>query len=293
MFYEFILTTDCNWNCYYCYFPKRNNKKYITKEIIDKYNWLWDLLNVLYQKNDIFSFQGGEIGLIDIDILEYLFSKFKHTIWIDTNGLFLEKGYHKKLKKYIEGIFYHVVEDPKNLIKVKKYNTDIHISYGVVGEPEYLYDFVKFNSHIYFDYVDIESSKKNFKYENYKKEIEQLLELPNVNKNKINEILKYRMNKNIKQIQQQCRISNKFLSFNLVDEILALCTTKNNHIGIPLTKENLIKMIISKPIQNFKNHNCDLCYRTCFSEGENIDFRNNIMLKKIINWKKYVKSYRK
>jgi len=54
---------------------------------------------------------------------------------------------------------------------------------------------------------------------------------------------------------------------------------------MPITKENLIKMFVSSPIQNFENHNCDLCYRSCFSEGENVDFRNNKILKKVIKWK--------
>jgi MoaA/NifB/PqqE/SkfB family radical SAM enzyme len=72
--FSFILTEKCNWHCPYCYFtglswPKEPNLDRF-KEHLPYIKKIIDRLGDLVVNIDI---QGGEVGLIDSEILRYFF----------------------------------------------------------------------------------------------------------------------------------------------------------------------------------------------------------------------------
>ncbi len=281
MYYEFVVNTLCNWDCWFCTFPKYKRDVTVTHQQLDSFDWMFDIINKIFQKeNDVILLQGGEIGLVnDLSILEHLFKKFNHKVVIDTNGKFLERNYHNIFKDYIKEVYYHVVPDPKYVTKIIKYQSDVPIQYGVVGEPKDLYTFVKDNSEVYFDYVDIETQDNKFSYADHVEEIRSLFSLDNVNHKRINEILD-RVNYNLEQVRKLCAKKNSSMVINLPEERLSLCMTKANHFGIKLTKDNLIQILLSNPIKQ-ESEFCNICVRSCFANYNlnKIKYFSKVLLK--------------
>ena len=102
-----FLTEICNKTCPYCDIPKLKKQRDINEELFYKY---FPIIN----KSDNFKWftiTGGEPGLVNPDIWEFLFSDLNHLTRVNTNGVFFDKGYFDKYYDHIYEIGYHPVVD--------------------------------------------------------------------------------------------------------------------------------------------------------------------------------------
>lgn len=133
-----ILTQKCNWDCAYCDRPSIEHRKEPDKKIVEKF-----YPRLLEKYNDSLVYiSGGEPGLINYEILKYVFS-FDKKLSICTNGLFITKGYFKEFYEKIEQVILQVrldkgleidIDDPKlfylfvihheNVSKIKDFIVD-------------------------------------------------------------------------------------------------------------------------------------------------------------------------
>lgn len=104
----FSLTEKCSWNCWYCDFPTKQNPKHAPIEYVLE---VFDMIKEITGRDQSieYSIEGGEIGLLDEDYLTQIFnSGLGDTYNVATNGLFMEKGYHRIFAKNIHYILHHV-----------------------------------------------------------------------------------------------------------------------------------------------------------------------------------------
>jgi len=229
MWFEFILTTECNWNCPYCTFDRVDNS-YATKEKILEHQYIFDLMKKI--DNVTVVCEGGEIGLIqDNDLLEFLFRQINIPVIINTNGLFFESD-RTILYPYIDKVFYHIAPDTKKMVKVEPLDVPFEVVYGIVDDDiEQMNKFVEYNSHL------------NIEYQEY----EYISKLPM---------------DTTKSLSQQiaCKTLNPFVCIDLSREVLQPCSARGSHVTIPLTEKNLINVLTK--YNNFEyNDMCDTCYR--------------------------------
>jgi len=109
-----ILTTQrCNEKCEYCDVPNIKNPKDINLDIYLKYI---DIIQDFYEE---FSLTGGEIGLLNEDVLNVIFDALRKPVKLNTNGLFVKKGYYEKYKDKIGEMWYHIIRDD-GVIEIEK-----------------------------------------------------------------------------------------------------------------------------------------------------------------------------
>lgn len=125
---DILLTSRCSEQCDYCDFPLLENPSDATKENIDYF------FKNIVPRDRLFRYTrlglvGGEIGLLDMDTLDYFFTPFVGkgiTFNIMTNGLFLKKDYHKRYKNMIHSITYHMIHAGKyNETTKYVFNSDV------------------------------------------------------------------------------------------------------------------------------------------------------------------------
>lgn len=258
--FSFILTEKCNWNCPYCYFtgleyPKEPNldryKEHLPyiKKIIDK-------LGDLVVNIDI---QGGEVGLIPVEILEYFFQTIKKPIVVSTNGMFMENGYHEnpKIKPYIANIMYHVTE---HFDRPPQFNIG---SMGIVHDDmNTMIKYIKNNPNIMFDYIEFEfdiNEPRKMDMDMYYELFEKLDPLDNVTDN-AKKIVQQRALWEHPEHRNNCRRYNHSILIDLVNANICLCQRQLD-INIPLTEENLIYRLRTFPKDIFKDDHCESCTR--------------------------------
>jgi organic radical activating enzyme len=104
--FSIVLGTDCNKNCYYCDIPLRikggPNMESLLKFLpkIDKANF------------EHYTLTGGEPGMLNKMVLDFFFDTITKPVKVNTNGLFFEKGYHKRYNDKIFEYGYHPLIDP-------------------------------------------------------------------------------------------------------------------------------------------------------------------------------------
>jgi len=268
--YEIILTEHCNWKCSYCQFPTIRNPQDTSIEKINKHiDYIRDIINKVGY--DYIMIQGGEIGLVDKDVLKHFLSKFNKKIIIDTNGLFIDKGYHTVdgIKEYIEEIWWHTIDEPRKIKIDNKDTGDIKLVPGVVGcNVDNIIAFLDINKHIDFDYVFIEVpiTAKNVDCDYVKKSYEKLYNYCAKYRNKktiLNNLLCDIREYDLQLLQKACCTMNAFNTINLASEKLCLCTTRSNQVQIDLTRDNLINVLTkSNVFRDKSNALCNTCYRS-------------------------------
>jgi organic radical activating enzyme len=269
--FSFILTEKCNWNCPYCYFSKLEYPKepmmlryqkhlpYI-KKIIDK-------LGDLVVNIDI---QGGEVGLVPEDIMEYFFETIDRPIAVSTNGMFIEKGYHEnpKIKPHIANIMYHVTE---NFDRPPQFNIG---SMGIVHDDiETMVRYIKDNPNIMFDYVEFEfdiNEHREMDIDMYQELYEKIENLNNISDNAKNIINQRRLYENPNH-RDNCKKYNHSILIDLVNANICLCQRQLD-INIPLTEENLIYRLKTFPKDIFKDDHCESCTRLYYGK-----FQGNVI----------------
>lgn len=103
-----FLTERCNGVCDYCDILGIENLRDIelTEENIEYLEY------IMKYSNDI-SLSGGEVGLLGVDILDVIFyymKRYKKEVIINTNGLFMEKGYFDRYYLNIKEVKYHIID---------------------------------------------------------------------------------------------------------------------------------------------------------------------------------------
>jgi len=286
--FSFILTEDCNWDCEYCYFtdlekrrsPKlevfQNHLPYI-KKIMDKVeraispdiNWtghgqVWEE-NKRKGSRLCIDIQGGEVGTMPIDILQYFFETLDfHKVAVSTNGEFLKKGYHldEKIRPYVGYIMWHVTDDINSTVEVDYNDDEIFISKGIVhNDVDEIVEFLKRNSHITFDYVEFEfdiKEKKTMDILMYHSLLNKIEGIQNVTDN-AREIL-YRRLSEKENLRENCKRYNASICIDLVNEKICLCQRQLNDC-MPLNRYSLIKRLRGFPKDFFEGKNCDTCTR--------------------------------
>ncbi len=125
--YCFSITFECNWNCEYCIVDTHNKNK----PIID-YDYINNIINKIPQGSNC-SFGGGEPGMANSELIEYLFNKLEKKnckISITTNGLFMKlyPEYYNRIVSYFYHCSENIVIDDINFYK----DIDNKIEYMIV-----------------------------------------------------------------------------------------------------------------------------------------------------------------
>ncbi len=274
--FSFILTEKCNWECPYCYFTGINQKEpkmEVYKKHLPYIKKIIDKLGDIVVNIDI---QGGEIGTIPIELLEYFFQTIKKPIVVSTNGMFLEKkmNLNEKIRPYLSAIMYHVYNFNPYPTIIKNYeDNDIPILRGIVHDDiEKIINFIKKTSFINFDYVEFEydiNEARKIDKEKYKELLYRLEELPNVTDNAKN-IIRGRLNENSNH-RDNCKKYNHSILIDLVNANICLCQRQLD-INIPLTEENLIYRLKTFPKDIFKDDHCESCTRLYYGK-----FQGNVI----------------
>ncbi len=287
--FSFILTEECNWNCRYCQFPKIKEPKHASIESIKSHiDYIKDINNVI---NDQFTWnltiQGGEIGFVPIDVLEYLFTIWEQKISISTNGEFFRRNYHKNtiLKPKIDQMLFHLTDDlhPREIVlDYDLRDIDVSLNIGICDitrTPDRIRKFLKINSKIYFNFVDYEHNIDLFcdlqpsMYIDLYNNIKDLDNVSDYAKERIEQKIGGRP---IQTHQNTCSSLSHVSMIDFINERIVLCVRNYNTSFIELTKENLIKVLTT--YNSFNNKDlCNNCFRMC----QEIDTKRTVNLKTI------------
>ena len=279
LYFEFQLIDICNWNCSYCNYT---SSVCDSSKTIENINKLKDNLSNIKSVLDILQYytnihllaQGGEIGLVSKEVLSAFFGvMYPYTFTISTNGEFLKREYHIKYGGLIRDVHFHIAEDVKDnydkeLWYPKDIDTNNKIIPGVVSTIFDISTIEKFiNNNPKLKYLDFEYPLgKPITEEEYNKIISCRVFLKeNYNylyDNCERNIMPF---SELVKNQQGCSKCNRIITFDLVNERICLCSVKNRHISIKLTRENLVKLLTEINVYDLSNTNCSSCVRTCFS----------------------------
>jgi organic radical activating enzyme len=106
--YCVVTHLKCNWNCKYCVVIGLVDVKLSEKQILN------NMRERFKGKDGHFCLSGGEPGLLSesfFDELMFDILKDKSYVAVLTNGVFLDRDYHKRYKHRINDICLHVVEE--------------------------------------------------------------------------------------------------------------------------------------------------------------------------------------
>ena len=246
MIYEIILTEKCNWNCYYCGIPEIQDPQEI-QELDEKQIRILTSLRKVSTSKDLFILEGGEIGLVPETVIERVLCVLEgRKIIIDTNGLFIEKGYFEKFYNKIFQVYYHLVEDPcqDQQVKICK---DPKILNGIVGEPDCLYNFIQSHPEVFFHYIGVETKNKDFSYSEHKDTFVKIANLKNVNK-----------------IYAIHMLNFSTYSQERIEQARNFCSSRKNNV-LNLARKQFVKCASKCPTVSVDSvcDKCSTCYRVC------------------------------
>jgi len=262
-----VLTTDCNWNCSYCNVAKFG--KYMTsREKIDRH--LPYIMELIGDYN--FVLAGGEIGLVDPDIISNLMVSIGKPVTINTNGLFMEMGYHNipEIRNNIDKIYYHVNDRPNTApIYIDK---DLDILYGIVSDNiETIISFISANKNLDISYIGLDSAFDDT-HMDYFKLLLLAREFFNVTDDAVRQLEHYCLKYNhLGKYRRYCKATS--FTIDLAKEVICLCAFRNKHIDIPLTRDNL-KKVISQTNVFQGDDSCDTCTRVCLDTNIEVNIRD-------------------
>jgi len=239
---DFVISEPCDYDCDYC--KVKNYSNIITKDIIDKHKWLFDFIRKIKANVVI---QGGDIGYVPEDTLQYLFDALKPlkpTLSVEQK--FYEMNYHNIFKGQYTELFYHI-SDLKS-IKPKAYPGKI----GIVDKDiNKITEFLDNNPNIPIDYIAFENDFTNIS-------IEQINE---TNKIFQEALKKYNLDLYFpkdasEELRKKCTDAS-YITISLAKEKIVQCIRAYN-IDMNLTKENLQKYILNPLTSDI----CNSCSRT-------------------------------
>lgn len=271
MWFSFILTEKCDWDCCYCQFPLLSKHNELDSDKILKHvPYIKDVIRKVESVTEpSIEIQGGEVGLIERDALILFLETLGYPVYVSTNGKFLEKGYHldKRIRPYIREIQWHVCQDVGDYKLEVDYNDDeIFINKGIVhSDIQEMVAFIKRNPHIEFNYVELEcdiKEKRSSDIDALRVLYSKLEGIENVGEH-VFDILKRRLNDS-KDKRNKCNQYHSVVSINIPTETICLCQRVTD-VNVSLTKENLIKRIQTYPNKYFQYPDsmmgCESCIR--------------------------------
>lgn len=192
-----FITEKCDQRCEYCDIPLIQTPKDLDLDLFKKY------ISIINKKQlDEVCISGGEIGTLNIEILDQLFKLIDKKVIIYTNGLFFKKNYYDRYKEQICGVRYHVLDNkeiekdvPKNtyfVYVITKKNIDniqnIVGKYKDINLNFVLYDDKRNDESFVLNDIDVQKLKI---IENYiEKSMHQVIEKCYKIRNKIETTLK-------------------------------------------------------------------------------------------------------
>lgn len=283
MWFSFILTEKCDWDCNYCQFPLlKHTNEMDSKKITRHMPYIREIIEKTSEINPpSIEIQGGEVGLLDADTLAMFLDILGHKVYVSTNGMFLKKGYHldERIRPYIREVQWHLTPHPKDFMLDVDYNDDnLFINKGIVhSDMDEIIAFIKHNHHITFNYVELEcdiNEKRTSDTDGLRGLYSKLKELSNVSDN-VFDILERRF-KDAYDKREKCSRYHMVTSINMANETIPLCQ-RASHINIPLSKSNLIARLVNFPVKVFDYPDsimgCDSCIRLYSGK---YDFNSNI-----------------
>ncbi len=268
--FSFILTEKCNWKCEYCYFPYSSHREPNLETYKKHLLYIQEMINKLGELVVNIDIQGGEVGLIDPDILSYFFETIGPTgnkINVSTNGMFLKRGFNHwpDIREHLGLIMWHVADLKYTRGKIEDYyDPQIPISRGIVHDDlDEILHFVRKNEHILFDYVEFEfdiRKKRLMDKFKYSQLMNGLRKYPNVTENAL-QILERRLEEK-QDHRENCGKFNHSIMIDLVNETIPFCQRQPSTV-IPLTEENLRHRLMNFPkdIWGVEDWRCSSCTR--------------------------------
>lgn len=257
---DLVATEVCRWLCEYCAFPSIMDQKSTTIPIINKHGWyIKKLIDKLKQKGAEVQlyFQGGEVGELDIGVIRHLFKIIDSEITISTNGLFLDRGYHKDpvIREYIKQIFWHVNPTCDLRPITDFHDEDIKIVRGVVHKDKETLESFNNYTNLNIEYSEIENP---------------------INEKSVVDV----------DIIEKCRNYHNDITIDLVNEKICLCIRTFKDITIPLTEENLLTALKTFPgvlydLPAVENSLCYSCCRLCVNRTNKNVIETQIKLMRI------------
>ena len=261
------LTNRCNWKCWYCDFPEMNEEKCNVVSLCHQL----DLLKTV--PNDVeICLEGGEIGTVDITVLDTVFSSVpSRTYTVTTNGLFLEKGYHTRYNKNIHYILYHFAPELSFDTVINEYDfDDIQVDYTFVLHQDNLRQaerlLSKYVNHPFVIHLlqprkaDLGIDKTSIFY----REVYGMIEdMPNVKKSfkdRVKKIIHNIDDKNYMKVKRNvCANIYNQPSINLETNMIHRCCISMSGDSVPFNKKNLDSIIKNKPTFPKEDSICDGC----------------------------------
>jgi len=252
-----VLDERCNWSCKYCDRPKIESPKEINFDLLKQYypriiEWVGDVpLHI----------SGGETALVDKEVLDYIFS-FKKKPIVETNGLWFEKGYHKKYNS--EKIVYHCVQDLDEDIKHDirhPYNVEYlivihHLNIGMID------DFILRNGHRRYVF-QLYYAKFLGGHEKFNLTIGDYFYLMRLYRGFVNsyEIIKRVSPTNINKLRKECFQKFYFPGFDFVNGRIKFCKQSHSYTDwVPLNETNF-KLLLDGKLKSSKEMD-EIC-KTC------------------------------
>lgn len=267
-----FLTEECNRSCSYCDIPTLKKPKRIS------YTALTDIFIpvVSHPSLEIFHLTGGEIGTLDEDKVDYIFSAIRSRgkkLTIRTNGLFLEK-YGDRYASQCETIYVH---------SHKRYSFS-NVKYMFPLTSTYVsYIRRKYGNSLLPDNICpcLFSPKKKINEEKMIPTRDQLLKLiPNIPK-----LVRLRSEKSLDLVRFFCRKYKPTVSIDLTNGVIIPCIcshTRGLEKGIAFSEENLDSIVMHKnqDLRHWDMPFCKSCYQCIFSAEEIV----NNFLKGELSW---------
>ena len=268
LYMEFQVIDRCNWDCSYCNYASRYQ---LTREIefdnltLQNITMVSNLINTISQHFRIHMLaQGGEIGLLPQHKLEQFFNTLnQRNITISTNGEFIKHNYHNIFAHYIGQVHYHITPDVNEVNDVLTGNV-IPGAVITAYTPKVIEQLIALYPLQYLDFElplteELTEQQYNAIIACRKYIIEHH---PTLYDNCPNNILPYQ---ELVKYQEGCAKSGRIVTIDFTNNCLCLCSVKNRHITLPLTKENLVKLLTNFAVYDTVNSNCAKCVRNCFS----------------------------
>jgi len=259
-----FLTEKCNMNCFYCDIGQIEDQKDTDKELLEKY---FPLLNGRDDFAKNITITGGEPGLVDSDILHFIFTEVKpcHDVRVNTNGTFIGNGYFDKYYDKIKWVGYHPTVDIENLeYIIHKLEPDDKIdifqpvhkkNLGKIAEvvktnPDFKFTIMPVHEKTYFD------EAYRFQKDDYLALYKEICDIPNVEPGSKN--LAFRMwmldEENLKIQRKHCGNAQIHPTFDFAAKQIMRCPISRKYTDkIDLCEENFKRAMKFDAFQNSEN----------------------------------------
>jgi len=240
-----IFTEKCNWKCTYC--PNRYNRKpaVCTEKTIQQFlPTIYDIFK--YIRYTLVWQPDGELGTLSPAMIDTIFNciPLVSNIRLNTNGLFIEKGYFKKYYNRISLVRYHCTRELDQPIQFPEYDLDPKVVYIMVCHQDNQHLIKKFKE----EYPTIRFEESVTSWILHKK---QRIDRPVVE------------DRNLQIHRGVCRQVMHRPTINLATKRIELCCDIQCKSSVPLTEDNLKKLKCKQLDFPFDSY----CHNDCYPDS--------------------------